>query len=200
MKLYKYIKRLLDILCSAAGIALLSPLLLLLCILCAADTKASPFFLQERVGRKMKNFKIIKFRTMKKSAPAQTPAREIPETEYYLSRFGAWLRKSGADELPQLFNIFCGQMSFVGPRPLMLSEKVLHRERAKRGVYDVRPGLTGLAQIKCESIDSVADKAELDREYTENVSLLFDLKIIFATFKRFLGGKHIDEHFQSPTE
>lgn len=200
MKPYKYIKRLGDIFFSAAGILLCSPLLLLLCVLCALDTRSSPLFLQERLGRGSRIFRIVKFRTMKKSAPAQTPARDMTKSESFLSPFGAWLRKSGVDELPQLFNILSGQMSFVGPRPLMLSERVLHREREKRGVYNVRPGLTGLAQIKCESIDSVVDKAELDREYTENISLLNDIKIIFSTFKRFFCGKHIDEHFHSPSE
>ena len=200
MKPYKYIKRALDILLSAAGILLCSPLLLLLCVLCALDTKASPLFFQERLGRSSAVFRIIKFRTMKKSAPAQTPARDMAQNSAFLSPFGAWLRKSGVDELPQLFNIFLGQMSFVGPRPLMLSERVLHREREKRGVYSTRPGLTGLAQIKCESINSVEDKAELDREYVENISFFGDVKIVFSTFKRIFCGKHIDEHFHSPSE
>ena len=91
-------------------------------------------------------------------------------------------------------------MSFVGPRPLMLSEKVLHRERQKLGVYNATPGLTGLAQINCESINSAKEKAELDARYTSNITFTADIKIIFSTFMIFFKGKHIDEHFNSPSE
>jgi lipopolysaccharide/colanic/teichoic acid biosynthesis glycosyltransferase len=197
---YKYIKRILDILFSLIGILLLFPVMLILCLLCSADTCASPFFLQERMGRGGTVFKIIKFRTMKKNAPDKTPARDISESGKFISPFGEWMRRSGADELPQIINIFMGQMSFIGPRPLMLSEKVLHREREKLGVYKARPGITGMAQIKCESIESAKEKALLDAEYTENITFTGDAKIIFQTFMMFLGGKHIDEHFHSPSE
>ena len=198
MKIYKPIKRFLDIILSAAALLALSPVLLLLCIICAADTHASPLFLQERIGKGSKPFKIIKFRTMKKSAPSLTPARDIINPEEYVSRFGAWLRKTGADELPQLINIFIGQMSFVGPRPLMKTEGALHRVRASLGVYTVRPGLTGLAQIRSSSIGSLEEKANLDAEYVSKMSLFYDIKLLFLTATLFLCGDHIDEHFNSP--
>lgn len=200
MKIYPLIKRLCDLVCSAAAIIVFLPFFLVLCALCALDTKASPLFFQERIGKNSKIFRIIKFRTMKKSAPSSTPARDISHPEEYVSKFGAWLRKTGADELPQLFNIFAGQMSFVGPRPLMTSEKALHRAREAHGVYRVKPGLTGLAQIKCETINSVEDKAMLDAEYTQKMSLFYDIKLIFLTLRLFLRGNHIDEHFNSPSE
>ena len=91
-----------------------------------------------------------------------------------------------------------GKMSIVGPRPLMITEGRLHKEREFLGVYNVRPGLTGLAQIKCDTITSVEEKATLDFEYTTKMSLIFDAKLIFLTVKRFVSGKHIDEHFTSP--
>lgn len=200
MSLYKYLKRTSDIILSLATILILLPLLLILSVICAVDTHTSPLFFQNRVGKNGKIFKIIKFRTMKISAPSHIPARAIKDDSAFVSRFGAWLRKSGLDELPQLFNIFIGQMSFVGPRPLMLSEKVLHRERSKLGVYNATPGLTGLAQINCDSINSVKEKAELDARYTNNITLCTDIKIIFSTFTLFFKGKHIDEHFNSPSE
>lgn len=200
MKIYPVIKRGCDILLSSVAIIVFLPFFIILCACCAIDTKASPLFLQERIGKGRKPFKIIKFRTMKKSAPSSTPARAIENHDEYVSRFGFWLRKSGADELPQVFNIFIGQMSFVGPRPLMASEKALHRAREALGAYNVRPGLTGLAQIKCESINSVEEKAMLDAEYAKNISLCFDIKLIFMTVKLFLCGNHIDEHFDSPAE
>ena len=137
---------------------------------------------------------------MKKSAPSSIPARDMANSEEFVSRFGTFMRRTGADELPQLLNIFAGQMSFVGPRPLMTSEKVLHRERAARGVYRVRPGLAGLAQINCEKIESVKDKAELDAEYVEKMSFSFDVRHFFKTFVIFLRGRHVDEHFSSPSE
>lgn len=201
MKAYRFFKRFLDILFSALGIALCSPVMILLCILCAADTGAPPIFLQERVGRGGKTFKILKFRTMKTSAPSEIPARDIDLRERgCISAFGAWLRKSGGDELPQLFNIFAGQMSFVGPRPLMTAEGRLHRQRRELGVYSARPGLTGLAQIRSDAINSTEDKARIDGEYVEKISFLLDMRIVFSTIKLIFCGKHIDEHFCSPKE
>jgi O-antigen biosynthesis protein WbqP len=199
MRLYKFFKRLCDILFSALGIIVCTPIMLVLCVICAADTHASPLFLQERVGRNGRTFKIIKLRTMKRTAPSGTPARDIPE-EGHVSHLGAWLRKSGIDELPQLFNIFAGQMSFVGPRPLMLTEGRLHKQRHELGVYRVRPGLTGLAQIRSDSISSTEEKARIDSEYVENISFSMDVKIILSTIKLIFCGKHIDEHFHSPNE
>jgi len=198
IKIYSPITRLCDIVLSAAALIVLFPFFIVLCLICAIDTKASPLFLQERIGKGSKPFKIIKFRTMKKSAPALTPARDISHPEEYVSRLGAFLRKSGADELPQLINILIGQMSFVGPRPLMKTEAALHRVRASLGVYTVRPGLTGLAQIKSDTINSHEEKAKLDAEYVQKMSLFYDVKLLFLTATLFLGGKHIDEHFNSP--
>lgn len=198
MNIYKTIKRVLDIFLSALALIVLSPLLVLLCIICTLDTRANPLFLQERIGKNSKPFKIIKFRTMKKSAPSLTPARDINNPEEFVSPVGAWLRKTGADELPQLINIFIGQMSFVGPRPLMKTEGALHRARTSLGVYSVRPGLTGLAQIRSSSIGSLEEKAALDSEYVKKMSFFFDIKLIFLTATLFLSGEHIDEHFNSP--
>ena len=135
---------------------------------------------------------------MKKSAPSLTPARDINNPEEFVSPIGAWLRKTGADELPQLINIFIGQMSFVGPRPLMKTEGALHRARTALGVYSVRPGLTGLAQIRSASIGSLEEKAALDAEYVKKMSFFFDIKLLFLTATLFLSGDHIDEHFNSP--
>lgn len=200
MKFYRTIKRLLDILFALIFILLLSPLFIVFAFLCSIDTKASPVFLQERMGKDSRIFKIMKFRTMKKDAPTSVPARDFLHPEEYVSRFGLWMRRTGFDELPQLFNIFCGKMSFVGPRPLMLTEGRLHKEREALGVYTVRPGLTGLAQVKCDSITSAEEKARLDFEYTCKISFLFDMKLVFLTIFRFFSGKHIDEHFTSPRD
>ena len=139
------------------------------------------FFTQKRVGKNKKIFKILKFRTMKTSTPHDMPTHLLENPEQYITKVGKFLRKTSLDELPQIFNIFIGQMSIIGPRPALWNQDDLIAERDKYGANDVRPGLTGWAQINGRDELEIADKARLDGEYVERMSFLFDCKCFFGT-------------------
>ena len=169
--------RLIDILCSLFGLTLLSPIILLLLIIGYFDT-GSPIFKQERVGRNKKPFYLLKFRSM--HVNTQSVATHLVQTSS-ITKWGSFLRKSKLDELPQLLNVLMGDMSFVGPRPNLFNQEELVHERETRGVYSVRPGITGLAQIKKIDMSTPKLLAETDVHMIENWSLVSYFKYIFLT-------------------
>lgn len=185
----KYFKRLIDFCFSLFGLILLSPLMVVLTVTGAIVMKGNPFFIQKRPGKKDKNgnekiFSLIKFRTMTNNK--DNNGNLLPSSER-LNRYGSFLRKLSLDELPELWNILKGDMSLIGPRPLLVKYLPLYSEE-QRHRHDVRPGLTGYAQIKGRNALSWEEKFELDNEYVNNISFVFDLSIFFKTiitvFKR----------------
>ena len=175
-------KRLFDLVASALAILLLIPLFVIICVILFFTPDSRVFFSHERRGRSGKPFKIYKFQTMRNSTP-NCATCELENPEQYITKPGKFLRKTSLDELPQLWNIFKGDMSFVGPRPLISSEMRAHRLRLEYGVYRYRPGLTGWAQINGRDAISLMKKMKLDKEYCDNWSIRFDLMIMLRSIK-----------------
>ena len=173
-------KRLFDLVASGIALILLSPVFLVICLVLVFTPDSRVFFSHERRGRKGKPFKIYKFQTMKNSTP-NCATGELEHPERYITKPGRILRKTSLDELPQLWNIFKGDMSFVGPRPLISSEIRAHRLRLEYGVYRYRPGLTGWAQVNGRDDISLMRKMKLDKEYCDNFSLWLDIKILLRS-------------------
>ena len=185
--MYKYFfKRLIDIVLSGIGIIFLSPVWIILMLAIVITDPGPVFFTQKRVGLHKKYFKILKFRTMKTSTPHDTPTHLLKNPEQYITKVGGFLRKTSLDELPQIFNIFVGQMSFIGPRPALWNQDDLIAERDKYGANDVKPGLTGLAQISGRDELEIPVKAKLDGESVGKMSFLFDCKCFWGTIKAVL--------------
>lgn len=173
-------KRLFDIVVSFFSLIILSPLFLFIVAVNYFTPNCKVFFSHERRGRSGKPFKIYKFQTMKNDTP-NCATGELENPEQYITKFGAFLRKTSMDELPQLWNILKGDMSFVGPRPLISSEIRAHRLRLEYGVYRFRPGLTGWAQINGRDDISLMKKMKLDKEYCDHWSLKLDLIILLRS-------------------
>ena len=176
-----FFKRLLDIILSGCAIVILSPLLLVIAIAIKIDDPGPVLFRQKRVGIHKTHFSIMKFRTMKMDTPKDTPTHLLENPEQYITKVGKFLRKSSLDELPQIFQIFTGKMSIIGPRPALWNQFDLIAERDKYGANDVRPGLTGWAQINGRDELPIDVKARFDGEYVEKLSFLFDCKCFFGT-------------------
>lgn len=200
MGAYRYIKRLMDILVSAIALLALSPLLLVLMLLIRLDSPGSPVFCQTRIGRGGKPFTIYKLRTMRTTAPKSVATSELANASAHITRLGAFLRKTSLDELMQFVNILRGDMSLVGPRPLVPEETAVHDERMRRGAYKVRPGVTGWAQVNGRDLVNAGKKAEMDQHYAENVSLSLDVRIITRTVVYVLSGSGIQEGAQQEEE
>ena len=177
----KFGKRLLDLLLSGIGIVVLSPVLLVLVIAIKLDSPGPVLFRQKRVGIHKTHFHILKFRTMRIDTPKDTPTHLLDNPQQWITRVGGFLRKTSLDELPQIFNIFAGQMSVIGPRPALWNQYDLIAERDKYGANDVRPGLTGWAQINGRDELPIEVKARLDGEYVQRLSFAFDVKCFFGT-------------------
>lgn len=175
-------KRLFDIIASFLALILLSPLFLVICVINYFTPDTKVFFSHERRGRRGKPFTIYKFQTMKNNTP-NCATGELENPEQYITRLGRVLRKTSLDELPQLWNILKGDMSFVGPRPLISSETRAHRLRLEYGVYRFRPGLTGLAQVRGRDSISLMQKMRYDKEYCDNWSIAGDIKILLESVK-----------------
>lgn len=182
-----------DFLLSLLALAVLLPFLLLLSLILVLDDPGPIFFTQKRVGKGKTLFPILKFRTMKVSTPRDCPTHLLQNPEQYITRVGRFLRKTSLDELPQLFNILAGQMSFIGPRPALWNQDDLIAERDKYGANDLRPGLTGLAQIRGRDELPIPVKAKLDGDYAASLSLLTDIKIFFGTFAVVLSHRGVVE-------
>ena len=202
----KILKRLLDILLSTCGIVILAIPMAIIAIAIKFDSKGPVFFKQKRVGLNKEHFEIFKFRTMLTETPKDVPTHELSDSKKWITKVGRILRKTSLDELPQLFNIFRGEMSIIGPRPALWNQFDLIEERDKYGANDVRPGLTGLAQISGRDELEIPVKAKLDGEYVEKMSFVFDIKCFIKTIgsviksEGFVEGKAAGENIDSKTE
>ena len=177
----KFGKRMIDLILSGCAIVVLFPVLLFLMIAIKVDSPGPVFFRQKRVGIHKTHFGILKFRTMRIDTPKDCPTHLLENPEQWITKVGKFLRKTSLDELPQLFNIFVGQMSVIGPRPALWNQFDLIEERDKYGANDVMPGLTGWAQINGRDELPIDVKAKLDGEYVEKLSFGFDVKCFFGT-------------------
>ncbi|MBR1676811.1 MAG: sugar transferase [Clostridia bacterium] len=185
--MYKhFFKRLLDVVLSGIAIVVLIPLWIVLFIAIKIDSKGPIFFKQKRIGIHKKPFTILKFRTMRIDAPHDMPTHMLDNPDQYITRLGKFLRKTSLDELPQIFCIFVSKMSIIGPRPALWNQDDLIAERDKYGANDIKPGLTGWAQINGRDELEIPVKAKLDGEYVEKQSFLFDCKCFFGTIKSVL--------------
>ena len=189
----KFGKRFLDLLLSACAIVMLSPVYLLVALAIKLDDPGPVFFRQKRVGIHKTHFQILKFRTMKMETPRDVPTHLLENPEQYITRVGRILRKTSLDELPQIFQIFSGKMSIIGPRPALWNQFDLIAERDKYGANDVRPGLTGWAQINGRDELPIDVKARFDGEYVRNLSFLFDCKCFFGTITSVLKSEGVVE-------
>ena len=195
--LYKqFFKRLYDIVLSGLAIIVLSPLLIVLIIVGAIAMRGNPFFTQERPGKKEKIFKLIKFRSM--SNTKDKDGNLLPD-EDRLNGYGKFIRKTSLDELPELFNIFIGNMSIIGPRPLLVEYLPRYNEEQHHR-HDIRPGLTGYAQCHGRNSVSWKEKFEMDVWYTKNVSFFNDLKIFFGTIVAVLKREGISSSTSATME
>lgn len=185
-------KRFFDFLFSLLALIILSPVILVISLLVLASSGRPIIFKQERVGYGNKLFTIYKFRTMK-DGMRQTATENLTEDEIEndITFIGKILRKLSLDELPQLYNILKGDMSFVGPRPLIPQEEEIRAMREKYNVYSVRPGITGWAQVNGRDFISDEQKAKLDKQYVENHTIIMDIKIMFKTVWVVLAGKDV---------
>lgn len=179
--MYMKIKRLIDIALSLIGGIVLSPLFLILIVAIKLDSKGPVLFKQRRVGINKTHFNILKFRTMRIDTPKDTPTHLLENPDQFITKMGRFLRKTSLDELPQIWNIFVGQMSIIGPRPALWNQYDLIAEREKYGANDIPPGLTGWAQINGRDELPIEAKAKLDGEYVEKISFRMDVKCFFGT-------------------
>ena len=180
--MYKlFLKRLIDIVLSGIGIIVLIPFWIIIGLCIVVSDPGPVFFSQKRVGKNKKLFPILKYRTMKVDTPHDVPTHLLQNPEQYITKIGAFLRKTSLDELPQIFNIFVGQMSIIGPRPALWNQTDLIEERDKYGANDIRPGLTGWAQINGRDELEIPVKAKLDGEYVQNLGFFFDCSCFLWT-------------------
>ncbi|WP_068597893.1 sugar transferase [Vaginella massiliensis] len=195
--MYKnYIKRLFDFFAAFFGLLLLSPIFLVVMIALYFANQGKPFFLQERPGLNEKIFKIIKFKTMNDKKDANGNLLSDAER---LTPIGAFVRKTSLDEIPQLINVLKGDMSLIGPRPLLPQYLPLYNEEQKRR-HEVRPGITGWAQVNGRNAISWKKKFELDVWYVDHVSFKTDLKVFFTTFKKVFQSEGISQEGQATAE
>ena len=201
---YRAVKRAFDLTATAMAVIVLSPLFLILSVIVYLGDPGAVIYGQERIGKNGKPFKMWKFRSMYRNADQMIDQLSEEQKRQYHTEFkidndpritpvGNFLRKTSLDELPQLFNVLAGDMSFIGPRPLIPEESHIRELRREYGVYSVRPGLTGWAQVNGRDCLSDEEKAEYDREYIERRSLLCDAKIFFRTIWVVLTGKDVVE-------
>lgn len=186
-------KRVLDIILSFLAIIILSWLFLILIIVIKIDSRGPVLFKQKRIGIHKTYFKILKFRTMRIDTPKDMPTHMLANPEQYITKVGKFLRKTSLDELPQIFNIFVGNMSIIGPRPALWNQDDLVEERDLYGANDVRPGLTGWAQINGRDELEIPVKAKLDGEYVRRISFGFDIKCFFGTISSVVKHKGVVE-------
>ncbi|MCI5898836.1 MAG: sugar transferase [Hominisplanchenecus sp.] len=187
------LKRVIDIILSGLGLICLSWLFLILIIAIKIDDPGPAFFTQKRVGRGKTYFPLHKFRSMKMCTPHDIPTHLLENPEQYITRMGRFLRKSSLDELPQIWDIFVGNMSIIGPRPALWNQYDLIEERDRYGANDIRPGLTGWAQINGRDELEIDVKARYDGEYVENLSFEFDVKCFFGTIFSVLRSDGVVE-------
>ena len=180
------VKRIFDIVLSRVGLIVLAIPMLVFALIVKLDSPGPVLFWQKRVGIHKKTFMMPKFRTMYTDTPANMPTHLLSDPQKWITRSGAWFRKLSIDELPQILCIFTGKMSIIGPRPALWNQDDLIEERDKYGANDVRPGLTGWAQINGRDELEIPVKARLDGEYVQNLSFLFDCRCFFGTIFKVL--------------
>ena len=194
----RFFKRALDFLCSGLAILCLSPVLAVIAVWVKASSPGPVLFTQKRVGKSKTFFKIYKFRTMRTDTPHDMPTHMLENPDAFITSAGRFLRRTSLDELPQIFNIFLGQMSIVGPRPALWNQDDLVAERDKYGANDCVPGLTGYAQVHGRDELPIPVKAELDGYYAKNLSFALDVKIFFRTIGSVLHHEGVVEGKQDP--
>ena len=194
--IYKYIKRILDIISSLLAIIILSPLLGVLTVIGAFEMKGNPFFAQERPGKDEKIFKLVKFRTM---TNAKDKDGNLLSDADRLTKYGKFLRNTSLDELPELFNILKGDMSVIGPRPLLVKYLPRYNQHQHRR-HEVKPGLSGWAQVNGRNAISWEDKFNYDVEYVDNYSIVMDIKILFMTILNVLKREGISSETSATME
>lgn len=189
----KFIKRIFDFLSSLLACIVSLPVFLVFAAIIKADSPGPVFFKQKRIGVNKSYFNILKFRTMFRDTPGDVPTHLLANPNERITRFGAFLRKTSLDELPQLYNILAGQMSLVGPRPALWNQDDLVAERDKYGANALVPGLTGYAQINGRDELPIPLKAKLDGYYAQHIGFMLDVRILFATVFRVLRHSGIRE-------
>ena len=192
--MYKnFIKRVIDFILSLCGLIVLSPVFIILCLWIKLDSKGPIFFKQKRVGKDKTYFNILKFRTMYIDTPKDMPTHMLSNPDQYITKAGKFLRKTSLDELPQIINILKGEMAVIGPRPALWNQEDLIEERDKYKANDIKPGLTGWAQINGRDELEIDVKASLDGYYVEHMSFLFDLKCFLGTITSVLKSDGVVE-------
>lgn len=194
---YRFFKRAADIVISGLALIFLFVPFLIVALAIFIDDPGKVFFRQYRVGRHGKRFRLYKFRSMRQNTPKYMSTAEVDDPNKYITRVGKFLRKTSLDELPQLINIFKGDMSLVGPRPLISDEYEIHQMRTVLGVYQLRPGITGLAQINGRDTVAPAAKVRFDVTYLEHFGPVMDIKVLFATVPKVFGGQGVVEGYST---
>lgn len=195
--LYIKIKHIIDFILSLLALLILWPFLLLIALLIKLDSKGPVLFKQKRVGKGKTYFNMLKFRTMRIDTPKDMPTHMLENPEVHITRVGKLLRKTSLDELPQIWNIFVGQMSIIGPRPALWNQEDLIVERDKYGANGIKPGLTGWAQINGRDELPIEIKANLDGEYVRNLGFKIDVKCFFLTIISVLKSDGVVEGGES---
>ncbi|MBR0256432.1 MAG: sugar transferase [Synergistaceae bacterium] len=183
-----FIKRVCDVALSLAALVILAPVMLICAVIIKREDRGPALFTQKRIGIHKRPFRMYKFRSMRMDTPHDTPTHLLANPEQYILRCGKWMRKYSVDELPQILNILIGDMSFVGPRPALWNQYDLIAERDKYGANDIRPGLTGWAQINGRDELEIPVKAKFDGEYVRRESFVFDVMCVFRTV--FKAARH----------
>ena len=191
--MFSCFKRSFDFVLALVLLIVLSPLLIIISILVIMNSSGKVLFTQKRAGKNNQPFTIYKFRTMVMHTPDNTPTHLLFNADKYITSIGKFLRRTSLDELPQLWNILMGDMSFVGPRPVVMSEVALTAMRTQLGVSSVRPGITGLAQVRGRDTLNYKVKARYDAYYVKHACFLFDLKIVWETLRCVMTGEGIRE-------
>ena len=192
--MYKnFLKRVIDLILSFLAIIILALPMLIIAIIIKIDDPGPVFFKQKRVGKNKTHFNLLKYRSMKMSTPHDTPTHLLENPEQYITKVGRFLRKSSLDELPQIYNIFTGKMSIIGPRPALWNQDDLIAERDKYGANDIKPGITGWAQINGRDELEIDVKAKLDGEYVQKLGFFFDCKCFFGTIVSVLKSDGVVE-------
>lgn len=190
---YIKIKRILDLTLSLLALLVLWPFLFLIALLIKLDSKGPVLFKQKRMGKGKTHFNMLKFRTMRIDTPRDMPTHLLDNPDQWITRVGKFLRKTSLDELPQIWNIFIGQMSIIGPRPALWNQEDLIAERDKYGANDIKPGLTGWAQINGRDELPIDVKADFDGQYVKNLSFIMDIKCFFLTIASVLKSDGVVE-------
>lgn len=193
MKLYPKVKHTFDFLLALLGMAILWPFFVIIAVMIKIDSKGPVLFKQKRMGKDKQEFYILKFRTMRTDTPKDMPTHLLQDPDAFITRLGKFLRKSSLDELPQMINILKGEMSIIGPRPALWNQYDLIAERDKYGANNIKPGLTGWAQVNGRDELPNEVKAKLDGEYVTRMTLLFDVKVFIRTILSVAKSEGVKE-------